>query len=109
MNDDRFSDPLHISWAQEVKVRASFTCEICSLRGVYLESHHMNSYDVYVSERYSVMNGVCLCKRCHERFHNMFGYGNNTKFQFKQYQQMVDIFKKILSSDNPPNFLSEES
>lgn len=105
----RDDDPLFKKWAEDVKKRDSYTCQICTSRGVYLESHHKNSWDRYIEERYDVDNGVALCKRCHERFHNMFGYGNNTKFQFKQYQQMVDIFRKILSSDNPPDFLSQES
>ena len=106
--ESRDDDYLFKKWAQEVKVRDGFQCQICSQRGVYLESHHMNSWDIYVSERYDLNNGVSLCKRCHQRFHDLFGYGNNSKYQFKQYQQMAEIFKRILV-ENPPDFLSQES
>jgi hypothetical protein len=97
-HDNRFDDPHFIKWAKAVKVRDNFTCQICDRRGVYLHAHHKNSWDKFVEERFELDNGITLCEKCHTRFHNTFGYGNNTTYQFKQYQEIAELFKSILSS-----------
>lgn len=99
-------DPDLEKWAKAVKVNDDFTCQICNARGVYLEAHHKNGYNSFPNERLDLDNGVTLCKRCHERFHLMFGYGGNTKFQFEQYKEIANILKKLASKKDAPNFLS---
>ena len=105
-NNNRDDDEDFKKWASAVKVRDNYTCQICDARGVQFESHHKNSWDRHPDERYDLDNGVCLCLRCHQRFHETFGYGNNTKFQFQQYEEIAKTFRKLLESDNPPEFLS---
>lgn len=70
-----------------VKKRDHFTCIICEQRGIELHSHHLNSWDVYIDERFDLDNGVCLCRQCHENFHEIYGKGNNTSVQFEEYKQ----------------------
>ena len=98
--NNREDDPDFKRWSLEVKKRDNFTCQICGIRGVYLESHHMNSWDWCVKERYEVDNGVSLCKPCHhDRFHKQYGYGNNTKFQYQEFKRLVDLFKTVIKKE----------
>lgn len=52
-------------WRRKVFERDDFTCQICSKRGIYLEPHHIKSWEKYPELRYSVENGQTLCKTCH--------------------------------------------
>lgn len=92
MNRD---DPDLDRWSRAVKVNANFTCEICNVRGVYLESHHKNGFNAFPDQRLDISNGTCLCRRCHERFHEQFGYGGNTEFQYQQYEQIAAELRKL--------------
>jgi len=105
MSEDRWDDPKHIKWSRAVKTRDFFTCQICGTGGyeVHLESHHMNSYDWAVNERYDLTNGVTLCKKCHTQYHQYTSFGNNTKQDFLKFMKLAKIFRQILSSDHPEN------
>ncbi len=95
MDEPRNEDPDFQRWARAVKVRDNYTCQVCDVRGVYLESHHKNGWNAFPDERYDLDNGVTLCRRCHDRFHETFGYGGNTKFQFAQYEQVATELRKL--------------
>ena len=95
MRDEDFE-----KWAKAVKIRDQWTCQICNVRGVYLEAHHKNGWNAFPNERYDIDNGICLCQKCHTRFHDCFGYGGNTKFQFKQYAEIASILRKIAENDS---------
>lgn len=96
---DRFDDPRHKKWASEVKNRDLYTCQICFAHGVYLHSHHLNSWNSFVEGRYDVSNGITLCHECHSRFHFIFGHGNNTKLQFAEFKNTIELIKKIVRSN----------
>jgi len=97
-DDDRSDDPMFEKWAKAVKVRDNFTCQICSRRGVYLESHHLNAWHTFPNERFDLENGSCLCFRCHRNFHDTYGSGENTKWQFEQFKKVAEKFHRMLSS-----------
>lgn len=82
-------------WAKSVKIRDQWTCQICNARGVYLEAHHKNAFNAFPEQRYVLDNGVTLCSRCHNRFHEIYDYGNNTEEQFKQYEEIALSLRKI--------------
>lgn len=100
MMDDRFKDPKFVEWAYKVKEKFNFICQICKTRGGYLVSHHLNSWDKFVDERYDVENGVCVCKKHHEKFHEIYGFGNNNKFQFEEYQKFLSLIKELVKKNN---------
>lgn len=91
---DRKDDYGYIRWAQEVKRRDHFVCCICGLKGVALNSHHMNSWADHPAERYDVPNGVTLCESCHDRYHDTYGKGKNTKEQFEEFQKIMSVIIK---------------
>ena len=100
MSFDRSNDPKYISWAKAVKVKFDYKCIICFADGnrVYLESHHLNSWDWDIQNRYNLDNSACLCEFCHKKFHQIFGYGNNHKYQFEQFKEIYKIFQNLISS-----------
>lgn len=73
-------------WRKEVFERDKYICQCCGYdKGNILVSHHLNSYDIYISERQEVDNGITVCETCHKLFHHQYGYGNNTKDQYIEF------------------------
>lgn len=106
---DRWNDPQAVAWAKEIKVRDNYTCQLCRKYGVPLNSHHLNAWDYFEELRYEISNGITLCVGCHNQFHDIYGRGRNTIFQFVQYKKSVEIFKKaILKIRNNPSVESVE-
>lgn len=92
---DRFQDPKHIKWAKAVKVRDKFMCQVCGAKNTYLNSHHKNSWNAFEAQRFDVNNGATLCNHCHERFHEIYGAGQNTEYQFEEYCRITNLINKI--------------
>lgn len=76
-----------IKWRLHVFERDSYTCRICKVVGGDMNAHHLNSWDAYPDGRFDIDNGATLCVRCHTDFHKKYGYGNNTREQFQEYQR----------------------
>ena len=65
--------PEQKQWAKRVKERDGYTCQVCQARGVKLVSHHLFSYSTHPELRQEDTNGICLCKTCHDQFHDWNG------------------------------------
>ncbi len=77
----------YVEWRTKVYKRDDYTCHINGEKGVYLIAHHLESYDVNIDLRLVVLNGITMSKELHTLFHNIYGYGNNTTAQFKEFQK----------------------
>lgn len=73
------------AWTYDILSKANFTCIKCSERGGQLHAHHLNGFNSFPDQRLNVDNGACLCETCHEKFHEAYGKGDNTKEQFEEW------------------------
>ena len=84
----------YAKWRQKVYERDNYTCKCCgNNKGGNLNAHHLNGYNWDKEHRTDIDNGITLCETCHKEFHKLYGQGNNTKEQFKEY------LKNILTND----------
>lgn len=84
----------YAQWRIAVYERDNYTCQICNDdKGGNLNAHHLNSYKWDKANRTNVDNGITLCEECHKEYHSIFGSGENTKEEFKNY---IKSIKKAL-------------
>lgn len=78
------------SFVKNVFKRDNYTCQCCHIKSqnqksIILNAHHLDGYNWCEEKRVDVDNGITLCKECHDKFHNIYGRGNNTKEQFEEF------------------------
>lgn len=73
-------------WRELVFRRDAWTCQECGAisgkgKQVYLEAHHIKSFNDFPKLRYDVSNGITLCRDCHkkENIKQMKGNKNGIK------------------------------
>ena len=79
-------------WRNAIFQRDNYTCQICGIRGgVEINAHHIKNWRDNEADRYSIDNGICMCERCHLKFHSLYGKRNNNK---EQLQEFIELFRK---------------
>ena len=77
-------------WRKQVFERDNYTCQHCGdNKGHNLVAHHKDGYNWCEERRTDVDNGETLCNKCHKEFHSIYGYGNNTEQQYKEWNEEV--------------------
>ena len=89
---DVSKDPKIVDWSKKVISKFNNTCIKCGKHfDKGLNAHHLNSKDWDKDNIYNVDNGVSLCNECHQDYHMLYGYGNNTEEQFLEwYNEYLD-------------------
>ena len=91
----------YLEFTRIVRKRDNYSCVVCGSK-YDTKVHHLNGFSWDIENRINPDNGVCLCNRCHEIFHKLYGKGNNTKEQFEEWTNNIDIkeiTQQILLSD----------
>lgn len=58
--------PEATAWRREVFERDDYTCQICGVRGAYLEADHIKPFAYFPELRFELSNGRTLCRKCHD-------------------------------------------
>lgn len=93
----RLYNPCYIKWRNEVFLKNNFFCQKCYKQGGSLQSHHLNGYHWDKENRYNIDNGVCLCEKCHNNFHNKYARKYNTIIQYNEWNAANKIISNKLS------------
>lgn len=72
------------TWRRLVLSKFANKCVICNSKEK-LHAHHLNGFLLDKENRLNVDNGVCLCQRCHIKFHTDHGKKNNIKSQYDEF------------------------
>lgn len=78
--------PLYSQFREKVYARDGFKCVLCNSKK-RLNAHHLNGWSWCISGRYEPSNAVTLCSMCHNKFHEEFGKGRNTVYQFDEFMR----------------------
>ena len=72
------SSRIYREWRNKVFERDNWTCQKCSVRGIYLQPHHIYNWSEYPELRHEVGNGITLCIEHHKKFHRLYGMRQNS-------------------------------
>lgn len=78
-------NPLYIEWIEKVYARDDYTCQLTNKKGIKLSAHHLYAWNSHADLRFDVNNGVTIDRNIHDKFHKIYGKGNNTKEQFEEF------------------------
>jgi len=81
------------AWRVSV-IRRDGCCVICGSL-TKREAHHINHSTYFPDLRFSVENGVTLCRNCHSQFHTNFMQSFRAKCTSKDFYNFVELTKYI--------------
>lgn len=58
-------------WRSGVCERDNHTCRICGNSPEIMVVHHIKSAEKYPKLRFELSNGICLCRKCHNKLHSL--------------------------------------
>lgn len=56
-----------VEWRKAVFERDNYACQVCHLRGGYIEADHIKPWAYFPNLRFELSNGRTLCRPCHDR------------------------------------------
>lgn len=83
-------------WRQIILKNDNYTCQCCGTHGTKdnkLHVHHIFNFAKYEDLRLDVNNGICLCKKCHYKFHSLYSFKDTNKTQLDEF--LLNYGKKI--------------
>jgi len=90
------SSAAYKNWRISVLDGAGNKCVICSSE-TKLQAHHINSARYFPELRFTVSNGICLCKVCHMSMHILYKQGYRKKTTKKDLRYFKAITKRYIS------------
>lgn len=62
-------------WRKEVYKKDKWQCRLCGYKGNKIVAHHLELFSDFPELRFSVDNGITLCRHCHAIIHNQLKNG----------------------------------
>lgn len=63
-----WNDPAYAKWRKQVRTRDKHRCQWPGCKSKRrLEVHHIRTWQEHSALRYSINNGITLCRVCHQR------------------------------------------
>ena len=72
-------------WREMIFERNNYVCQKCGQVGKNLNAHHIVSYSLNEKLRLNIDNGITLCKKCHDDFHNIYGKMDFNKTELSKF------------------------
>ena len=77
-------------WREAIFERDDYICQKCGRRSkkgdnVKLHPHHIKNFAQWPKLRFAIDNGITFCKKCHDKFHKIYGRKNNNKVQVEKF------------------------
>ena len=92
----------YIQFVKDIMARDNYTCQITGIisNGHNLVVHHLDGYNWCKERRVDVTNGIVIHEDIHKLFHHIYGYGNNTEFQFEEFLMKIESKEIDISNIN---------
>nr|AWI68424.1 putative HNH homing endonuclease [Pediastrum duplex] len=99
------------AWKEAVLRNNNFHCFVTGEKE-NIVCHHLDSWDWCVERRYDESNGIALSVPVHQKFHSIYGLGQNTCAQFEQflkqeYNLCLPPQNKEQKGNHEPSFTTE--
>jgi hypothetical protein len=75
----------YLNFRKEVMRRDNYACVITGMKG-HLEVHHLESVNNNKDRVMDTTNAITLHRSVHNKFHLIYGNGDNTKEQFEEFK-----------------------
>ena len=72
-------------WRKQVFEIDDYACRKCKEKGGKLHPHHIYNFSSHPELRFVIENGITFCRKCHIKFHKIYGKRNNTKEQVEKF------------------------
>lgn len=72
-------------WRKAVFARDNWTCQKYGGKEIKLIPHHIQNFAEYPELRLVIDNGITLSEKAHKKFHDKYGYRNNTREQTEEF------------------------
>lgn len=84
-------------FAYSVYKKYNFRCVICG-KNKELRAHHLiPKSKLKNEEKYNIVYGICLCKKCHKKYHSIYGNKNSN---FKCFLDFLKLNNKNIKIPN---------
>jgi hypothetical protein len=77
-------------WRISVFIRDGRVCQKCGVGGRSIQAHHLWNFFDHEDLRLDANNGITLCRKCHKRFHHLFGMKDNTPDEMRLFLLMSE-------------------
>jgi hypothetical protein len=88
--------PKYNLWRKSVFERDNFKCKICGSGGK-INAHHIDGWNWAKDKRYDLNNGITMCEKHHDTFHDLYGRGDNTAEEFFEYYLVMKASVNVTS------------